>query len=241
MLKLFSDNKKAARLLSAARAAKERKAWPEAASGFERYLAIRPNDASAWVQLGQVLKLRKDRDGAERALLRALSLKPDNPYAHHLLGEIERKRGRREHAVARFRRALELRPDAAHTRRALSALEPPKPPTPKQPPQAQKTPELDRLSDRLRQTEAASKRLEDQVGALRIVAQETARQRVALDALLARVSALEVRLAPIEAKANILGARSSALVDYFAEVEKHETSLAAVHRRLEALEVSART
>lgn len=239
MLKLFSDKKKAARLLSVAQASKERKAWPEAASGFEQYLALRPNDASAWVQLGQVLKLREDLDGAERALLRALSLRPDNPFAHHLLGEIERKRGRREHAVAQFRRALELRPDAAHTRRALSALEPPKPPMPKQQPQGPKSPELDRLSDRLRQAEAASKRLEEQVGALRLVAQETARQRVALDALLARVAALEVRFAPLEAKANILGARSSALIDYFAEVEKHETKLAAVDRRLQALEVSA--
>lgn len=88
-------------------------AWEIAATGFRQVLAMRPQQAAAWLQLAACLRALHDLPGAVAAAERALSLAPQAPECHNNLGSLSAAKGEHSKALNAFDRALELRPDYA--------------------------------------------------------------------------------------------------------------------------------
>ena len=75
-----------------------------------------PNDAAAWIQLGN---LNFDRDAVPEAIAayeRALALAPDNALVHTDLGIMYRRANRPEDAVREFDRAIAIDPQLENPR-----------------------------------------------------------------------------------------------------------------------------
>lgn len=77
-----------------------------ACKALERALAIQPQLAGAWANLGGLLVQRKMPAEGEQALRRALELDPALGAAHANIAEIEMSRGRLRESAARFGDAL---------------------------------------------------------------------------------------------------------------------------------------
>ena len=92
-------------------AARDRRDWPAAAAAYRRALAVAPERAAIWVQLGHAEKESGDLEAAERAYGEALSREPDNGDTHLNLGHLLKTRGRWPDAYAAYKRAVELEPD----------------------------------------------------------------------------------------------------------------------------------
>ncbi len=80
-------------------------------------LVLDPNNASAHVALGSVLRDRRRYPESEAAYMRALALDPDNAEAHHQYGEFFEATGRQADALRSYERSVAL--DPAPVRRAL--------------------------------------------------------------------------------------------------------------------------
>ncbi len=83
----------------------------EAATSYQKALALRPNDVEALLNLGNILG---DLGKAEEAIGcygKTLVLRPDFAEAHNSLGATLSGMGRLDEAVASYRRALEISPD----------------------------------------------------------------------------------------------------------------------------------
>lgn len=86
----------------------------ERALAAQRALVLeRPNDASAQVDLGNLLRLDEDETGAEAAYRRAIELDPASATAHFHLGLLLQARGERRAALKEYRTTLELDPKNA--------------------------------------------------------------------------------------------------------------------------------
>jgi Flp pilus assembly protein TadD len=81
-----------------------------------------PDDASAWLRLGQVQGDRGDYAAADRSLSRAIELAPENADAFFLRGAARMALGTPEDAERDARKALALSPGKEAFRRLLSAL-----------------------------------------------------------------------------------------------------------------------
>lgn len=73
-------------------------------------VAERPTDSSAENDLGNLLVLADDMEGAEQAYRRALELDETNASAHFNLGLLLQQQGERKQALKEFERTLELDP-----------------------------------------------------------------------------------------------------------------------------------
>jgi tetratricopeptide (TPR) repeat protein len=76
-------------------------------------LARTPADAAGHNDLGNLLVLAKDHDGARASYLAALSIDPELASAHYNLALLEMKRGERWAAMKRLKRVLEVDPGYA--------------------------------------------------------------------------------------------------------------------------------
>jgi tetratricopeptide (TPR) repeat protein len=95
---------------------------PEAAQALQKAVALRPEDADAFADLGNVF-LQQDRvDEAQRALQQALVLDPDMPRANNTMGLTALKRADADAAERFFRAAIRSQPDLAEARNNLGNL-----------------------------------------------------------------------------------------------------------------------
>jgi tetratricopeptide (TPR) repeat protein len=94
----------------------------EAAAAYRQILALQPNLAEAYNNLGNVLLVQGQLDEARVQYERATALKPELFQAHNRLGDVFHRQGKLDQAVTRYRRAIALRPDLAETHNNLAAV-----------------------------------------------------------------------------------------------------------------------
>ncbi len=87
--------------------------WEAADRAYRSVLAIQPDIAPCWSNLGLVLRARAKPDEAELAARTALRLSPDFADAHNSLGMAQHDLNRLAEAENSFRGALRLRPNHA--------------------------------------------------------------------------------------------------------------------------------
>ncbi len=94
----------------------------EAIAVFQDLVVLRPGNGRHWSCLGNLLKTRGDRAGADAALDKAVAalreairLKPEFAYAHANLGVALMRQGKLDEAIAEDREAIRLRPDDGTT------------------------------------------------------------------------------------------------------------------------------
>ena len=87
--------------------------WEAAAAGWRKILAMEPDNAKAWNNLGAALMWMGAVDEAIGDFRQATQLKPGFHYAHFDLGLALVLKGKREEAIAEFRRTVEINPDFA--------------------------------------------------------------------------------------------------------------------------------
>jgi predicted O-linked N-acetylglucosamine transferase (SPINDLY family) len=83
----------------------------EAGECYRRAIAINPNHAESFVNLGFVLTQQKLYAEAERCLKQAVQIDPTLEDAYFLLGGISRECGNLATAIENYNKALELKPD----------------------------------------------------------------------------------------------------------------------------------
>jgi predicted O-linked N-acetylglucosamine transferase (SPINDLY family) len=87
--------------------------FPEAASCYQRVLALKPDHAEAHNNLGIVLKKLGRLEEAAASYQRALALQPAFVLAHNNLANIFQEQGKLDQAVASYRQALHYNPNLA--------------------------------------------------------------------------------------------------------------------------------
>lgn len=85
-------------------------AWIAAADGYRRLLALRPEQAGAWLQLATCLQAMGDLPGAKQAAENALRRAPQAPECHNNLGSLYAASDDHAAALKYFDQALALRP-----------------------------------------------------------------------------------------------------------------------------------
>ncbi|MBS7789116.1 glycosyltransferase [Roseococcus sp. SDR] len=102
-------------------AARDRRDWAEAASQYDRYLALQPDDAALWVQLGHARKESGDLPAAELAYRAAQERQPRDHDIALQLGHALKLQGRLEEAAAAYALSDQLAP-INHAAEELAAL-----------------------------------------------------------------------------------------------------------------------
>jgi protein O-GlcNAc transferase len=82
-----------------------------AAECYGHMVAVDPNSAAGFLNLGFVLKEQGSYQDAERYLRHAVQIDPAMVDAHYLLGAIEQARGNPAEAIEQYQKTLELKPD----------------------------------------------------------------------------------------------------------------------------------
>jgi len=93
-----------------------------AAQCYREAIAIDPDNAKAYNNLGFALNEQGLAEDAQEALTRALAIDPSMGDAHYLLGTIAQGQQQAELACEHFRKALELAPDFEFAYRDLTFL-----------------------------------------------------------------------------------------------------------------------
>jgi tetratricopeptide (TPR) repeat protein len=101
--------------------------WSQGKLGqaLERYrqaLALRPNHAETYNNLGVVLRKLGQLDQASAAFDQALALRPGSAEAHNNLGNVLKQQGQLDQALAQFEQALVLRPNYADAQNNLGVI-----------------------------------------------------------------------------------------------------------------------
>jgi serine/threonine-protein kinase len=97
-------------------------ALDEAAGGFWAAIALRPDNAPAYANIGNVLFAKGDRDGASACFKKAIELDPKYAMPHVNLGNVLFSQGDRDGAAASFKKAIELEPGLAQAHVNLGAV-----------------------------------------------------------------------------------------------------------------------
>ncbi|MEX2408709.1 MAG: tetratricopeptide repeat-containing glycosyltransferase family protein [Rhodovibrionaceae bacterium] len=84
-----------------------------AIAGYKRLLAMKPDSAGIWSNLGAALRAQKKTSAALACHRRALELNPEDGAFHGNCGNVLKDLGRVEEAVAAHERAVALQPDSA--------------------------------------------------------------------------------------------------------------------------------
>ncbi|HEX4144617.1 MAG TPA: tetratricopeptide repeat protein [Pirellulales bacterium] len=87
--------------------------FSQAAATYGQIVALRPDVAEAYNNLGNVFKDLGQLDEAAARYELALALKPSLVQAYNNLGNVLREQGKLDEAVARYEQALAVRPDLA--------------------------------------------------------------------------------------------------------------------------------
>ncbi len=85
----------------------------EAAAAYRQILALRPDRAEVWNNLGNVLKDQGKFDEAAVQYERAVALNPGLLQTYNNLGNVLREQGKLDEAVARYEQAIAPRPELA--------------------------------------------------------------------------------------------------------------------------------
>jgi Flp pilus assembly protein TadD/peroxiredoxin len=85
----------------------------QAESSFRQVVALRPDDAEAWYNLGTLSLRRKNLQQARDYLEHCVQLRPSYAEAWNNLGMIAAQQGQPDEAIRDFRQSLVLRPDYA--------------------------------------------------------------------------------------------------------------------------------
>lgn len=91
----------------------------EALQQIRQALALKPDYADAWVEVGNLLSDRGEVREAAAAYTRSLQYNPSLEGAHYNLGNLDQGRGDWQGAVAHYREALRLNPTFAEARNNL--------------------------------------------------------------------------------------------------------------------------
>lgn len=83
----------------------------DAAECYRQAVAINPDYAEGFLNLGFVLREQKLYEEAERYLKQAVLINPKMEDAYYILGTISQEQGRLNEAIENFSKALELKPD----------------------------------------------------------------------------------------------------------------------------------
>lgn len=105
-----ASNREHARLVALADGARDRSQWIAAADHYEEALALRPDRAHIWVQLGNVTKEARDFSRSRRAYQTALDLSPADADVHLQFGHLLKLTGDNEGARDSYARAAKLDP-----------------------------------------------------------------------------------------------------------------------------------
>ncbi len=82
----------------------------QAAESFQQVIAVKPDDADAYYNLGTLKLRRNDVQQAREYLEQSLKLRPDYPEAWNNLGMIAAQQGQPDEAIRDFQQSLTLRP-----------------------------------------------------------------------------------------------------------------------------------
>jgi tetratricopeptide (TPR) repeat protein len=96
--------------------------FTEAAPALERVVALRPSDANAFADLGNVYLRQGRLDEAQKTLARALALDPTLPLANNTMGLAALRKGEAEAAEVHLREAIRLQPDLEEAHNNLGNL-----------------------------------------------------------------------------------------------------------------------
>jgi len=95
----------------------------EAGAAYEEAVALMPDYAEAQANLGLVLMLSGDLDGAVFRQLEAIRLDPDLAEAHYNLGNVYSRQGRYGEAATSYREAIRLKPESAPPDSVVSVVD----------------------------------------------------------------------------------------------------------------------
>lgn len=96
--------------------------YKSAATMIARALAIKPNRAALYVNLGEAYRNLGEHEKVENCCRIALRLRPHFPEGHNTLGLALHRLGRADEAVVELRRAIELRPEMAPAHNNLGLI-----------------------------------------------------------------------------------------------------------------------
>ncbi|MCI0548941.1 MAG: tetratricopeptide repeat protein [Candidatus Rokubacteria bacterium] len=96
--------------------------WREAVDAYERVLALEPEHAPAWNNLGLIQHRMGQYQRAGECYRAALAIDPSVPEAAFNLGALHEDQGELESAIAWYRRALAVAPDYADAHFNLAAV-----------------------------------------------------------------------------------------------------------------------
>jgi tetratricopeptide (TPR) repeat protein len=117
-----SPEARATALVGRARRAAARGDTTEAVARFREALALAPERAEAWNDLGVILTRRGEADRGIEALARAVALRPDDGDARRNLAVALDRRGRSAEAVPHYRAFVTLSPDSPERAEAMRRL-----------------------------------------------------------------------------------------------------------------------
>lgn len=83
----------------------------DAAECYKQAVAINPNYAEGFLNLGFVLKELKRYEDAERCLSQAILINPEMEDAYYILGTISRERGNLNAAIDNFNKVIKIKPE----------------------------------------------------------------------------------------------------------------------------------
>ncbi|MEA5561195.1 tetratricopeptide repeat protein [Planktothrix agardhii] len=86
--------------------------WDEAAKNYQRAIALKPQWAEVYANLGSVRSQQGEEQEAIQYYQKAIELKPDLPQPYLYLGHIFSNKGESEQAIYHYQQSIKLKPDS---------------------------------------------------------------------------------------------------------------------------------
>ena len=100
-------------------ALKEQGKLEEAIEAYNKALAIKPDYAEAYNNMGNTLQEQGKLEEAIEAYNKALAIKPDYAEAYNNMGNALQEQGKLEEAIEAYNKALAIKPDYAEAQHCL--------------------------------------------------------------------------------------------------------------------------